>query len=325
MTRIAVVAHYKPEPAEGMEVISKMLVDRTRLSGHLVEVIEPARLSLGLLRLVTRPFDAVVFTHGPGTGVVLLSALLRWVTRSRIIWVATRPDLGDPMPGWLTRRGTAHVVIGNRMRADVQNAAHDADFVQQFIGIEPTRMGGSGQDPWPELTATGRPIILHVGHLRPNRGLDLLARAKRVLGDEAEVVVQGSPTFQADPQVVVDLEDAGVHVRRDYVEAMGDLYRAADLYVFPVRPSAGGAIDLPLGALEALACRCPVLVTQFGALRQALEGTPGVTFTSPDRLVDDLVELVRIGRQHMHRPDGLPPHLHADRLEERFLQIVGTH
>jgi len=323
MTRIAVVAHYKPDPAEGMEVVSKMLVDRTRLCGHLVGVIEPARMSMGLLRLVTRPFDAVVFTHGPGTGVVSLSALLRWVTRSRIIWVATRPDLGS-VPRWLTRRGTAHVVIGNRVRTDVQKAAHDAQFVQQFIGIDPTRTGGTGQDPWPELTATGRPIILHVGHLRPNRGLDLLAQAKRALGDEAEVVVQGSPTFQPDPEVVADLEDAGVHVRRDYVAAMGDLYRAADLYVFPVRSSTGGAIDLPLGALEALACRCPVLVTQFGALREALEGTQGVTFTSPDRLVADLVEIVRVGRQHLRRPVGLPAHLHADRLEERFLQIVGT-
>ena len=37
--------------------------------------------------------DVVVFTHGPGLGVIVLSFIISLITSAKIIWIATRPDL----------------------------------------------------------------------------------------------------------------------------------------------------------------------------------------------------------------------------------------
>lgn len=329
MTVFYVVAEYRDEPAEGMQVVSKTLVDTLRNDGAVVEVLAPHQMRTWLPRLLRKRRGTVIFTHGPGKGVVLASAILRSLTKMSIIWVATRPDLND-VPRPLRGRRTAHAIVGNRRRADLDAVAVDHAFIQQFIGIDPARLDpppttpSSGESPWPELTDQERPILLHVGHLRPNRGLELLVAAKQELGERIEVVVQGSPTFAADPIVVKALEDAGVIVRRDFVRNLATLYRACDLYVFPAKPEAEGAIELPLGVLEAIACDRPVLTNDFGAIRDALHDVPGVHITTPDRFISDLLDLIDNPGQLALSPKKLPDHLHAGRVATAVLDASRT-
>lgn len=311
MTKFILVAEYQPHPSEGIQVISKTLVDGLRSEGHQVLVVQPRRMPFWLLPLVlTRP-RLFVFTHGPGTGVVLWSIILRRLTRARIVWVATRPDLGN-VPAPLVGRHTAHVVIGNSRRPELDRCAPRARFHQQFIGIDPQRLatGSSDVAPWNELRS-GLPTALHVGHLRRNRGLDLLIEAKRSIGDQAQIIVLGSPTFKADPEVVQALSAAGVIVRREYVSNLAALYKAVDLYLFPVRNEAAGAIDLPLGVLEAVACGTPVVSTPFGSLPEALGDTPGVRFVDPDRYADAVASTLLASQLERESPEGLPENLHA--------------
>lgn len=307
-----VVADYREEPSEGMHVVSKTLVDGLRKGGIRVEVLSPHRAWRWLPRLLASRRGVVIFTHGPGNGVVLLSAILRRLTRMRIVWVATRPDLSR-LPRALRGRRTAHAIVGNRERPDLDAAAADHAFIQQFIGIDPARLVSSAGNisPWPELADSSKPVLLHVGHLRPNRGLDLLVEVKNLVGDAVHIVVQGSPTFEADPDVLKQLQEVGIIVRRDFVRALADLYRACDLYTFPARPEAEGAIELPLGVLEAVACGRPVLTNDFGAVRAALEDVPGVHITSPDSFATRLSELISEPGGLAVTPPSLPEHLHA--------------
>ncbi|WP_411088526.1 glycosyltransferase family 4 protein [Streptomyces sp. 061-3] len=324
MADFIVVGDYEPHPSEGMQVISKTLVDGLRAAGHTVQVVPPRRMSLWLVRFViTRP-GRVVFTHGPGTGVVLWSALLRILTRARVIWVATRPDLRR-VPALLTGRRTAHVVIGNSPRPEFLRCAPEARFSQKFIGIDPERLGAWSSDavPWPEL-AIGVPTALHVGHLRHNRGLDLLVEAKRRMGDRAQVVVLGSPTFPPDPGVVEELVAAGVVVHREFIGNLAALYGAVDLYLFPVRSEAAGAIDLPLGVLEAVACGTPVVSTPFGSLTAALADVPGVRFAEPGEYADAVVTTLLVDPASRQAPDGLPESLHAQRVTAAVLDAAGV-
>lgn len=324
MPNLSVVADYRLEPSEGMQVVSKGIVDALRHAGHQVQVIDPAQFPYRLLSvLLSRP-DAVVFTHGPGVGVVLYSWVLRKLSRSRIIWVASRPSLVR-IPRWLKERKTAHYVVCNRRRADLDAVARDAEFVERYIGIDPARVAPLSREdePWPDLSATGRPVLLHVGHLKRNRGLEILAAAKRSMADKIEVVVQGSPTFAADAGVVEELESAGVRVRLTFESNLHRLYRAADLYVFPVSEASAGAIELPLGVLEAVACGTPVLTMEFGVLKQALDGVPGVKFCSHADFLPSLRLLLEEDRLES-KPEGLPKHLHADRATETVLRLVGT-
>jgi glycosyltransferase involved in cell wall biosynthesis len=286
-----------------------------------VTVVRPQSLMRELPRLIARRPERIVFTHGPGKGVVLASAVLRRVTRAHIVWVATRPDLGG-VPRWLMGRETAHSIICNRNREDLRSVGRSARMIQRFIGIDPARLhtGTPYLDPWPELRKQGRPILLHVGHLRRNRGLDLLVDAKKALGDRVEIVVQGSPTFPPDEGILEELESGGVHVRRDFVPDLANLYRSSDLYVFPARQEDAGAIELPLGVLEALACGMPVFTNDFGVLREALSGVTGVHISKPDAFVSDLQHLLDKGLTR--RPAGLPDELHAARVLESVIGVL---
>lgn len=323
MSGTYVVADYQPTPSEGIQVVGKTLVDGLGERGHQVTVIPPERLMASVPRLtLSRPRN-IIFVHGPGAGVVQASVVLRGLTRARILWIATRPDL-ERVPGWARGRRTAHAIVCNRLREDLAAVAVDALMHQQFIGIDPARLvsAPTAGDPWPQLRGRGVPIALHVGHLRRNRGLDLLVDAKLALGETIEIVVQGSPTFAPDPGVIEELTDAGVHVRRDYVPNLADLYRAADLYLFPARPELSGAIELPLGVLEALACGLPVLANDFGALGAALGDTSSVRLTSPDRFTVDLRAAVGDGAWLTRASAALPPTLHAARVTDAVLELI---
>ncbi|MGU3650773.1 glycosyltransferase [Mycolicibacterium sp. A43C] len=324
MAKIIVVAEYREQPSEGMQVISKTLVDALRSSRHCVRVVEPGGLkALGLALARVRP-DVVLFTHGPGPGVVKMSLLLRVLLRAKIIWIASRPDL-ESVPGWLRGRRTANVVVCNQRRPDLDSVACGANFVERFIGIDPARVRSCTDvsHPWPDLVVPGRPVLLHVGHLKRNRGLEMLAEAKRELGGRIEVVVQGGPAIPPDPGVVEELQSAGVHVRRTFEPSLRRLYEAADLYVFPVQHAAAGAIELPLGVLEAIANQTPVLTTEFGVLKQALSEERGVTFVGKEGFTPALQALLDDGGLAV-KPWGLPEHLSSDRTVEAVLQLLGT-
>lgn len=319
-----VVADYQATPSEGIQVVSKTLIDGMRQRGRAVTVVPPARLASWIPKLIALRPQLIMFVHGPGDGVVRASAILRNLTRARIIWIATRPDLGR-VPKWATGRRTAHAVVCNRRRPDLNAVAADAEMLEQFIGIDPLRLKSSAgtSNPWPGLRELGRPIALHVGHLRRNRGLDLLVEAKVVLDDRIEIVVQGSPTFDADPYVVEELNRVGIHVRRAYVPNLADLYWAADLYLFPGRREDAGAIELPLGVLEAVACNRPVLTNDFGALRPALDGVDGIQITTPERFVADLKSILDNPDGLRTVPAGLPHRLHAERVTDAVFSLAG--
>lgn len=327
MADYVVVADYRFAPSEGMQVVSRTLVDGLRSSGHGVEVVPPKGLGRALIRLVLRrQAGTIVFTHGPGAGVVLASLLLRRATKAQIVWVATRPELGN-VPRVLRGHRTAHLVVCNRPNRELESVARDAIMRQQFIGIDPARLAPHASES-PRHTGTslaGAPTAIHMGHLRRNRGLDLLVALKAACGERLNVLVYGSPTFEPDPRVVEELETAGVVVRREYVPSVGALYRAADLYLFTARPEEAGAVELPLGVLEAVACGCPVVTTDFGAIRPALEGVDGVEVVSPARFVDTVTRLLDRSPREWARPEGLPLSLHAHRITDAVMNAAGAH
>lgn len=322
MRRVAIIGEHPDRPTEGIQVVTRAITRGLRDYGYQIELVEPKQLRMAIMRWVFRPPDCVLFTHGPGRGTVAASSVMRRLVQTKIIWVATRPDL-HAVPAWLRSRRTAHGIVCNRVRPDLQRVARDAVFIEQYIGIDPERVstGSSSENPWPELTDTGRFIVLHVGHLRPNRGLDLLASAKRALAEDIEIVVQASPMFEPDSDVVEDLVTSGVRIRRGYESDLGALYRAANLYAFPARPASEGAIELPLGVLEALASGTPVLTTPFGVLPTALGDAPGVTVANEDVFADVLGDLVR-SPTPLDRPPGLPRDLEIGRTIDATRSLV---
>jgi glycosyltransferase involved in cell wall biosynthesis/thymidylate kinase len=130
------------------------------------------------------------------------------------------------------------------------------------------------------LPAEGR-IVLHVGHLRASRNLELLAEMGRVEG--RHVVVIASTSTPVEPEILALLRRSGVRVIRELIPRIERYYQAADVYVFPVVDEQG-SIEVPLTVLEAAACGTPVVTTRFGGLPEIFDGSAGITFAPPESM-----------------------------------------
>ena len=139
-----------------------------------------------------------------------------------------------------------------------------------------------------------RPIVLHVGHLKRERGVGVLADL--AAGGVQPVLITSSSTAQ-QPGLAEELRRAGVDVRTDYQPNVEHFYQLADCYVFPVA-SGDHAIEVPLSVLEAFACDLPVVTTRHGGLPRAFgrANHPGLVFAdTPSELVAEALRLARSG------------------------------
>jgi glycosyltransferase involved in cell wall biosynthesis len=127
-------------------------------------------------------------------------------------------------------------------------------------------------------------IILHVGHLKNNRGLKIFSEIQH--NHKFQIVVVGS-SQKTNVKLVQELKESGVKIFDTYFNDISALYQLADLYLFPVPSIAEelpsgynqvGAIDLPLSILEAMACNLPIVTTAFGALGRVFQTGEGLYF-----------------------------------------------
>ena len=129
-----------------------------------------------------------------------------------------------------------------------------------------------------------RQIILSVGHLMAVRNFQALVP---LIQTGCQVIIAGSVYMGDNPQLVSQLEDAGIRVYVGYQPHVEELYQLADCYVFPPEP--GDSISMPLSVLEAMACNLPVISTRFPGLIDAFGENNNVVFVDN---MDDIVQQV---------------------------------
>jgi glycosyltransferase involved in cell wall biosynthesis len=129
-------------------------------------------------------------------------------------------------------------------------------------------------------------VVLHVGHIKENRNVEVLAGLQGF--SDVQCVVVGSTSTEVNRSLKDRLSSAGCIVIDEFVENIAELYQLSDCYVFCVRDVAAndypayyqqvGVIDTPLSVLEAMASNLPVVTTRIGSLPRLFEERDGFHF-----------------------------------------------
>jgi glycosyltransferase involved in cell wall biosynthesis len=170
-------------------------------------------------------------------------------------------------------------------------------------------------------------ILLHVGPIRANRGLQELKAVARLR--DCKVLLAGSTTSPLEEDVLVDLSKGGCIIWRKYIEKIEEIYQLSDLYVFPVRDRLG-SIETPLSVLEAMSCNLPVVTTRFGGLTRMFSEKNGFHFLGGKSLIREAVEDIRnndLCRNDIATRSMVLPYSWRNiskRLSEHYRQLVQT-
>jgi glycosyltransferase involved in cell wall biosynthesis len=137
-------------------------------------------------------------------------------------------------------------------------------------------------------------FILFVGHLYPQKNFSTLARAFARLKDRIphRLLVAGRPRWKFDTDLQL-IQDLGIGSRVDFLHFVPNddlplIYNMADCFVYPSLYESFG-----LAQLEAMACGCPVIGANSGAIPEITAGT-AMLFdpTSPEDLERAILTVV---------------------------------
>jgi glycosyltransferase involved in cell wall biosynthesis len=179
-----------------------------------------------------------------------------------------------------------------RLRERLEGIGFDTDFIMP--GFDDRSFKPASPEEKARLRTKldlprDRYVVLHVGHIKENRNLEVFLRYRDWGPDILPVIKAG----EIDPSWAHRLRMAGLVVIDEYFPDMHKLYQAADCYLFPVS-NPMGAVEFPLSVIEACACNLPVVTTRFGALPEIIHEGNG--FHYYDR-VSEIAERISDVRQ----------------------------
>jgi len=133
--------------------------------------------------------------------------------------------------------------------------------------------------------------ILHVGHIKKNRGVQHLAQLQQ---GNNQVIIVSSVSQPIERDVYDFLLKKKVRILREYFANIEEIYNLADCYVFPTTDPLG-SIELPLSVLEAMACNLPVICTRYGGIPDLFREGQGLFFIDRSEELQDAIEVVKSG------------------------------
>lgn len=302
--KICLVGDFSGTPDEGMKNISKTLreflsIDNETISVSLRELLQSAVIN----RIREFSPEIIHYVHGP----TIKSLAVLKLTRRRLgnnvktVVSATRPYFASQVH-WMIPFVKPELILS---QSEVFEQFFKAKGCRtRFIpnGVDCRKFSEVTEDVKQKLRLKlGLPldskIVLHVGHIKTNRRLEIFKEIQKVEG--VQVVIVGGTDQVSEEVLKADLMQAGVTVIHEYLEDISIVYKAADLYVFPIEDNGNempssynqvGAIDLPLSIFEAMACNLPVVTTRFGALHRLFSSGSSFIFVGG---IEEIMSVVK--------------------------------
>ena len=223
-----------------------------------------------LASLYRRP-DYIVFI--PKQSLTFFSLIKAWLIylfvgeRLRVVGLQKR-NISEGKARLLKKLKFGKVfVLSQAMRTDLEHLNIHADVI--YTGIDTNRFQPAANKAALKAkydVPENRIILLHVGHIKESRNLELLIELNRKL-DNCQVIIVGSTATTQEQKVQKMCTDAGIIVFNENIDDIHELYGLSDIYCFPVKND-NGAMETPLSVLEAMSVNLPVITTRFGQLTE---------------------------------------------------------
>ncbi len=341
--KLCLIGDFSGTPDEGMKNISRTLY--TLLSDrHEVMAVTSREILNPVTQYKIRAFKPQIihYLHGPTIKSLILLKYLKTMIMGagysvKTIVSATRPYFSR-VSKKLVPFLRPNLVLTQSEKFEAFFKHHGCSVTFFPNGVNLNKFAPVGRKEKMQLRKhlslpEDKKIVLHVGHIKPNRKLDIFIDIQKI--DNVQVVIAGGTHEKADNRLKQHLIDNGIIVVHEYLEDISVLYKAADLYLFPIQDKKSGmpedynqigAIDLPLSILEAMGCNLPVITARFGALPRLFEQQDGFIFASKKSLILNLVRAIPTngdpGTRNMVVP--LDWNQVIDGLERRYRQLIDS-
>lgn len=290
--RICLLGDFTGKPDEGMKNISKTVRDKLSLK-HDILALNPRELFKKRTIKNIRSFqlETIHYLHGPTIRSLILLKVVKCFSGSRpkTIVSATRPYFSK-FSMWTVPLFKPDLVLtqSNKFEDFIEEKGCRVEFLPN--GVDCNKFAPvSEMEKCHIRNEFGLPedkkIVLHVGHIKTNRKLEVFKRIQGI--DNIQVVIVGGATEAADKILLRDLQEAGIKVFHKYYKDISQFYKMSNLYVFPIKDTGNklpdtynqvGAIDMPLSVFEAMACNLPVITTRFEALQRLFQPGDGLHY-----------------------------------------------
>lgn len=263
-----------------------------------LRVAAPKLLLTGrFVKLLRREsFDAVVYVPHSGLTApgLVRGAVLRLASRRPVIVIGLQDRSVGPFHRLAGGLGGVDLVLSPvaRVRDGLARAGIETDFIMPGYDdrvFRPAAPGAKERLRAKYNLPADRFILLHVGHVRESRNLEVILRY-RDWGNDVQPVVKAG---EVDPSWAHRLRMAGVIVIDEYIAPVHELYQASDAYLFPVGDPMG-AVEFPLSVIEACACNLPVVATRFGILPEMLPEGGGLRYYDRVSQIPDHIAAIRL-------------------------------
>lgn len=311
--RICLLADFSGNPDEGMKNVSQNIKERLALRYNILALNSRDTLKKSFVRSI-RSFqpEIIHYLHGPTLRSLIILKLAKLLSgnNARTVCSATKPYFSKASRDLLLFLKPDLILTQSLIWEEFfENRGFQVKYIPN--GIDTLRFNPATGDEKRKLRkkwgiSCDAFVVLHVGHIRRNRNLDIFKRIQALSG--VQTVIVGGTTTQTDETLKEELISVGCKVYHQYISHISGLYKEADLYVFPTKYSHVrlpqsyneiGAVDMPLSVLEAMACNLPVVTTRFGALPRLFDQGGGLHYVEDEE--DIIVNVTNFSSENVCR------------------------
>ena len=271
------------------------------ISGCLCKAIRTNKLFLNksLFKTLSH-FNPEVILYIPYSSITMASLLRAWILKiflgKRIIILALQPRYYHIFSKYFIPffRPDLLLVLSKKSEEYYQQLSFKVKKIP--LGVDLNRFKPLDKEEKIQLRKKygipeDKKVVLHIGHLKKSRNIDLLVQTVQ---KEDIFLLLVTSTSTSDEELRKNLHNTNnIKIIDWYVENIEEIYQLSDCYLFLVEDPMG-CIEIPLSVLEAMACNLPVITTKFGGLPDWFEEKDGLFFVDKVNISQILKKLTNI-------------------------------